>query len=63
AELNFMDALRLDPDLASAHLHLAMVYLQQNEMEAAREHLVRARDLDDGEIGQFAAQLLAQYFP
>ncbi|MEW6030332.1 MAG: tetratricopeptide repeat protein [Chloroflexota bacterium] len=63
AELNFIDALRLDPDLASAHLHLAMVYLQRSEWEAAREHLVRARDLDDGEIGQFAAQLLAQYFP
>ncbi len=63
AELNFMDALRLDPDLASAHLHLAMVYLQRSEWESAREHLVRARDLDDGEVGQFAAQLLAQYFP
>lgn len=63
AELNFQDALRLDPDLAAAHLHLAMIYLQRSEWEAAREHLIRARDLDGGEIGQFAAQLLAQYFP
>jgi hypothetical protein len=41
-----------------------MTYLAQASYNAAHLELTRARDLDpQGEAGQFAAQLLTQYFP
>ena len=52
-------ALELDPQNASAHLHLALVYLQTEDRDSAYDHLVLARDLGDRE----AEALLARYFP
>ena len=57
-------ALDLNPDFAPAHLYLALLYIRSGEMDAAQRHLFSARDLDEqGEIGLFARQLLAQHFP
>jgi tetratricopeptide (TPR) repeat protein len=52
-------ALELDPQNASAHLHLGMLYMQMNDRASAYDHLVQARDLgiDD------ARMILNQYFP
>jgi tetratricopeptide (TPR) repeat protein len=64
AEQTLLDAIEIAPEFASAHLHLGMTYLAQADRDAAHLELTRARDLDrQGEVGQFAAQLLAQYFP
>jgi len=64
AELNLLQSLALDENYASAYLHLGMVYLETNEMEKARAHLLRARELDPhGAQGQAAAKLLELYFP
>ena len=64
AETSLQRALGMDPGLASAHLHLAMLYIQQGNYSNARAQLILARDLDpDGMDGQLAAQMLAQYFP
>ena len=52
-------ALELDSQNASAHLHLAWVYLQKEDRDSAYDHLVLARDLGSVE----AEALLAQYFP
>lgn len=59
ADLYLSKALELDPDLASAHFHLALMYLQTEELESMREQLVLARDLGSEE----AEALLNQYFP
>jgi tetratricopeptide (TPR) repeat protein len=59
AERHLTRALELDPQNAVAHLHLAMVYLQEGERVAAYDHLISARDLGDAE----AEILLKQYFP
>ena len=59
AEKMFTRALDLDSQNASAHLHLALMYLQKNERSAARDHLVVSRDLGNNE----AEALLNQYFP
>ena len=59
AEKMFTRALDLDSQNASAHLHLALMYLQKNERSSARDHLVVARDLGNNE----AEALLNQYFP
>jgi len=57
-------ALSLDPNLAQAHLHLAMVSIQMEEWQTALEHLQTARKLDvDGPIGGQAQILLNRYFP
>ncbi|MCJ7436065.1 MAG: tetratricopeptide repeat protein [Anaerolineales bacterium] len=64
AEQTLLKAVNIAPELASAHLHLGMTYLAQANRNAAHLELTRARDLDpQGEVGQFAAQLLKQYFP
>lgn len=64
AEQTLLGAIELAPELASAHLHLGMTYLAQANRDAAHLELMRARDLDpQGEAGQFAEQLLGQYFP
>jgi tetratricopeptide (TPR) repeat protein len=52
-------ALALDPNNASVHLHLGMLYLQRNDRAAAQEHFVTARDLGSAEAGS----ILEQYFP
>lgn len=54
-----MSALELDPQNASAHLHLGMVYLQKDDRASAYDHLIKARDLGNAE----AEVLLNQYFP
>ena len=64
AEQTLLRVIDIAPELASAHLHLGMTYLAQADRDAAHLELTRARDLDpQGEAGQFAAQLLGQYFP
>jgi tetratricopeptide (TPR) repeat protein len=45
AERTLMRALELDPQNASAHLHLGMLFLQKDERASAYDHLVKARDL------------------
>lgn len=57
-------ALDLDPGLASAHLHMAILLMQKGAWQDGRDHLLQARHLaGDDPIGQQAASLLAQYFP
>ncbi|MEP6894269.1 MAG: tetratricopeptide repeat protein [Chloroflexota bacterium] len=59
AERHLTQALDLDSQNASAHFHLAMVYLQIDNQALAKEHLISARDL-----GYTDAQVvLNQYFP
>lgn len=59
AERFLAQALEVDPQLASAHFHLALLYLETDNADAMREHLVQARDLGSKE----AEALLKQYFP
>jgi len=59
AEQNLVRALELDPQNASAHLHLGMLYLQTDEPARAHDHIVQARDLGNEEAGL----VLKQYFP
>jgi tetratricopeptide (TPR) repeat protein len=64
AEQTLLEAIALEPDYLSAHLHLAMTYLAQGNHESAFHKLVYIQDADpNGETGRFASQLLAQYFP
>jgi tetratricopeptide (TPR) repeat protein len=64
AELNLLAALELDPDLAPARYHLAFVYLETGNREAAHAELLRVLALDpDGRFGRLAAQVLDEYFP
>ena len=59
AEKILARALDLDSQNASAHLHIALVYLRTEDRDSAYDHLVLARDL-----GRIEAEaLLAQYFP
>jgi len=59
-----LHAIDVDPDLAQAHLHLGILFIQKNKWETAREHLQQARDLDpEGLAGEQAQLLLNQYFP
>jgi tetratricopeptide (TPR) repeat protein len=55
----FQRALELDPQYASAHLHLGMLNLQRNDRASAYDHLVQARDLGNSDAGM----ILDQYFP
>ncbi|MCK7526860.1 MAG: hypothetical protein MZV64_59305 [Ignavibacteriales bacterium] len=59
AERFLSQALESDPGLASAHFHLALLYLQTDDNDSMYEHLVQARDLGSAE----AEALLKQYFP
>ena len=52
-------ALELDSQNASAHLHMALLYLQKEQRASAYDHLLLARDLGSVE----AETLLGQYFP
>ncbi len=59
-----LQALQLDPGLALAHLHLAETYLRIGDFTSAQPELEQAVELDqNGPAGQFALQLLRQYFP
>jgi tetratricopeptide (TPR) repeat protein len=59
AERLLNQALERDPGLASAHYHLALLYLQTNDLAAMQNQLILARDLGSAE----AETLLEQYFP
>jgi tetratricopeptide (TPR) repeat protein len=59
AEKILMNALTIDPQLASAHFHLGLLYLQTDDRMSAYDHLVQARDLGSVE----ADALLRQEFP
>ena len=59
AERLLLQALEYDPGLASAHFHLALLYLEMDNRVAAYDHLIQARDLGSTE----AEALLEQYFP
>ncbi len=64
AEQNLLKAVKASPELAQAHIHLAETYLQKGDRLPALDQLNLARQLDpNGPTGQFAAQLLEQYFP
>lgn len=49
AQRMLMDALSIDPQLALAHFHLALTYLQTDDRASAYGHLVKARDLGSTE--------------
>jgi len=59
AELFLQQALNRDPQLASAHYHLALMYLQLDDFDSMYPQLIAARDLGSTE----AEALLQQYFP
>jgi len=64
AEQNLLQAIKLAPDLAIAHLHLAQTYLRIGDRASATAELKLAIQSDpNGSAGQFAAQVLKQYFP
>lgn len=59
AERKLLEALTYDPQLASTHFHLGLLYLQKDDRQSMYDHLVKARDLGSEE----AEALLNQYFP
>jgi len=59
AEAMLSTALVRDPKLASAHYHLALLYLQKGDYVSMQDHLIQARDLGNND----AQILLNQYFP
>lgn len=59
SERILQQALELDPENATAHLYLGMLYMQTKEPKSARDHFVAARDLGNAE----AEAILNQYFP
>ncbi len=64
AEQTLLDVIAAYPNHFSARIHLALTYLSQGNRTSAYNELLYVRDTDaDGSDGQFAAQLLEQYFP
>ncbi len=64
AELNLLKSVKVAPESAQAHLHLAETYLQKADRTSAFNQLKIALHLDaNGPIGQLADQLLKQYYP
>jgi Flp pilus assembly protein TadD len=64
AEQTLLQAIELAPEYFPAHIHLAMNHLAQGNRAAAFNELTYVRDADNGgSNGEFAKQLLAQYFP
>jgi len=64
AEQTLRSVIELAPEYFPAHIHLAMNYLAQGNRPAAFNELTYVRDADKGgRNGQFAEQLLEQYFP
>jgi len=59
AETKLKDAVAIDPQLASVHFHLALLYMQRDDRVSAFDQLVQARDLGSEE----ADTLLKQEFP
>lgn len=59
AERTLLRAVELDSQNASAHFHLAMLYLQMDNRPLAHDYLIQARDLGSVE----AQAILDQYFP
>jgi tetratricopeptide (TPR) repeat protein len=59
SELMLLRALELDPQNASAHFHLGLLYLQMEDRTQAYGHFVNARDLGSSD----AQVVLNQYFP
>ena len=59
SESTLLHALAFDPQHASAHLHLGMLYMEKQDRASAFAHLVNARDLGNSE----AQVILDQYFP
>jgi tetratricopeptide (TPR) repeat protein len=64
AEQNLLKAVKVAPEYAQAHIHLAEAYLQKGDRSSAFNEMILARQLDmNGSTGQLAEQLLMQYFP
>jgi tetratricopeptide (TPR) repeat protein len=64
AEQDLTRAIKIEPDFALAHVHLAETYLQKGDRDSALIELYNARDLDpNGSSGQLVTQLLSRYFP
>lgn len=64
AQENLQKSIEAAPDVALTHLHLAETYLDQGNRASAFNELNLAHQLDEnGSVGQFAAELLKQYFP
>ncbi|MCL4531153.1 MAG: tetratricopeptide repeat protein [Chloroflexi bacterium] len=64
AQENLQKSIEAAPDVALTHLHLAETYLNEGNKASAFNELNLARQLDaNGSVGQFAAELLKQYFP
>jgi tetratricopeptide (TPR) repeat protein len=64
AEINLVKAVKIEPDLALAHVHLAEMYLRKGDRSSAFIELKNARGLDqEGAAGQLASQLLKINFP
>jgi tetratricopeptide (TPR) repeat protein len=64
AEKIWLEALKVHPELADAHLYLGILYLQQGKNNSAQSHLTSAEELDpSGAYGVQAGHLLKQYFP
>ncbi len=64
AEQNLLYAIKLDPNSAIIHLHLAENYLRQGDRASAFTELNLVVQLDQGGAsGQMAAEMLKQYFP
>jgi tetratricopeptide (TPR) repeat protein len=59
AEGKLLEALAIDPQLASAHFHLGLLYMQRDDRTSMYDHLVQARDLGSAE----AEALLNREFP
>ena len=63
AEAQFLIALRLNPDLGAAHLHLGMLYLKRNHLGLAYQSLLTARDFSSETwVVEQASRLLDEYF-
>ncbi len=64
AQENLQKSIEAAPDVALTHLHLAETYLDEGNRASAFNELNLAHQLDEnGPVGQFAAELLKQYFP
>jgi Flp pilus assembly protein TadD len=59
SEQTLFRTLELEPQNASAHLHLGMLYLEQGDRSSAYSHFVNARDMGNTD----AQAILNQYFP
>jgi tetratricopeptide (TPR) repeat protein len=64
AETFFKKALTAAPRDAAPAYHLAVLYLQTDKLDLAKQYLLSAQSLDpNGAIGGQASTLLARYFP